>query len=291
MRKITLGLLALALAWAPASANDYSKSGIEFDHVLHAEEADMECDACHEAAWESTAGTDLLLPEKDLCADCHDVDDDENCGTCHIDVDDPWGYAEVLSAVDRFSHAAHLGADMDCAACHGEVTALVAAPPKTDCRSCHVTASNLQDCSVCHSQGAEYVPENHAVGWEMWHGVEAGLDQQDCSTCHAQVDCQDCHAGDNVAPRTHRLNYAFDHALDARASSIECSTCHMDAGFCAACHQQNNVLPRNHSRADWVLPGGTGGVHGTEALLEMESCIACHDTGTSDPLCADCHGR
>jgi len=283
--------LLLVLGIAAANANDYSKSGIEFDHVLHAEDAGMDCESCHEAAWTSSAGTDLLLPEKDTCADCHDVDDDENCGLCHIDVDDPWGYAEVEPKVDLFSHVAHVEAGQECSACHGEVDALVAAPAKSECRSCHVTAADYQDCSVCHSEGAEFVPSSHGAGWHLWHGVEAGHDQQDCSNCHAQVDCQDCHAGDNVAPRTHELNYAFEHSLDARASSIECSTCHMDAGFCADCHRVNNVLPRNHSRGDWLLPGGNGGAHGTEALLEIEGCISCHDQGSSDPLCAECHGR
>ena len=292
MTKITTITTALLLCVATAVlAADYSKSGIMYDHALHAEMG-MECVECHEGAWESEAGTDLLLPEKASCANCHDVESMDNCGLCHIDVDDPWGYAEKVSAVDRFSHVAHVESDMDCATCHGPAEAIVAAPPKVDCRSCHTTAADLQDCHVCHSQGEEYVPDDHVVGWELWHGVEAGHDQQNCSNCHAQVDCQDCHSGDNVErPRSHRLNFAFDHAWEARGNQIECATCHMDPGFCADCHRQNDVLPRNHSRADWLLPTGDGGAHGTEALLEMEGCISCHDTGASDPLCADCHGR
>lgn len=288
MRTTTI-LLVLCVAGL-AFANDYSTSGIEYDHVLHSE-MDLGCEYCHAEAWESEVGTDLLLPAKDTCADCHDVESEDNCGYCHVDVDDPWGYAETVAKVDLFSHAAHVEDEESCASCHGQVDALVAAPPKADCRSCHVTAADLQDCSVCHSQGAEYVPESHeTAGYEYWHGVEAGHMQQDCSNCHAQVDCQDCHSGDNVAPRVHRESFAFDHAWEARGSMLECSTCHVDAGFCADCHRTNNVLPRNHSRADWLLPTGDGGAHGTEALLEMEGCISCHDSGASDPLCADCHG-
>ena len=291
MKTKPITLIALLFLVGTAAAGGAEKSGIEFPHGVHAE-MDLDCDHCHAAALTSATGTDHLLPEKPVCADCHDVEDMDNCGYCHTDTDDPWGYVDAEPAVDRFSHVAHVEAGMDCAACHGQPDAIVAAPPKSDCRTCHVTAADLQDCSVCHSEGAEYVPETHAVGWELWHGVEAGHDQQDCSNCHAQVDCQDCHAGDNVAPRVHPLNYAFDHALDARGNQMECTTCHFDPSYCADCHRVNDVLPRNHSRADWVLPEGTdGGSHGTEALLEMEACISCHDTGSSDPICAQCHGR
>lgn len=290
MKTTILGVLILGLAAALtafAGGGSSGASGVYFDHGQH---ADLDCADCHAAASTSRLGTDLLLPEKDSCASCHDVESPSDCGVCHVDADDPYGYAERVPGVDRFSHAAHVDAGMECAACHGPVTAIVAQPAKSECRTCHVTASDLQDCSVCHTQGAEYVPSDHGPGWEYWHGIDAGFDQQDCMNCHAQVDCQDCHAGDNVRPRVHRLNFAFDHSVEARAAEVECATCHVDNGFCAACHTANRVLPRSHSRGDWLLPGGDGGYHAIEARFEMEACISCHDTGDQSPLCASCHG-
>lgn len=286
MKTTILGTLILLLVSATLASA--ASSGLVFDHTLH---SDLACADCHGAALTSHRGADLLLPEKDTCAGCHDVESESDCGICHLDTVAPRGYDDAAPYVDLFSHAAHVDAGMDCAQCHGAVTALVARPAKSECRGCHVTASDLQDCSVCHSQGAEYVPADHGPGWEYWHGLEAGFDQQSCANCHAQVDCQDCHSGDNVRPRVHRLNFAFDHSVEARANEVECSTCHMDAGFCAACHTANNVLPGNHSRGDWLLPGGDGGQHAIEARFELESCISCHDTGDQSPLCAACHGE
>lgn len=285
MKSIAICLFLIGLFAATAVAGEETSVGIYFDHALHAEQ-DLECDACHEAAWTSRLGSDWLLPEKDTCADCHDVDDDESCGMCHVDPEDPVGFAETESKVDLFSHAAHVGAQMECGGCHGADLAMLAMPAKSECRSCHVTASDLADCSLCHTEGAEYVPASHGPMWEAWHGVEAGHDAQSCANCHAQVDCQDCHAGDNVRPRSHRLNFAFDHSVEARAGEAECATCHFEPSFCNDCHAGEGIIPSNHFE-----PGWTGNLHGVEALLEMESCISCHETGTGDADCAVCHGR
>ena len=192
--------------------------------------------------------------------------------------------------MDLFSHAAHVGQGMACADCHGPVEALMAAA-KSECRSCHVTQTGLSDCSLCHSDGADYVPDNHGGGWESWHGVEAGAISADCSNCHAQNDCQQCHVGDNVDPRVHPLGFELSHALEARMSTVDCAVCHEEPQFCVSCHASAQVLPWNHSFADWVLGSGDGGRHGLEASLDLESCIACHAAGDGDPLCADCHGR
>lgn len=292
MAHASIALLLLIPSLSTASEPASPPSGIAFDHALHVTDMEMECDTCHAVAWTSKRGTDVLRPEKAICADCHDVEDFDACGTCHVDGDDPAGYAEIEVKVDLFSHAAHVEAGYECAACHGaDPAALRPMPTKAECRSCHVTASDLQDCGVCHSAGAEYVPSNHGPGWEWWHGVEAGHDSQACSNCHAQVDCQDCHSGDNVRPRSHALNFAFNHAVQARANETECATCHSDASFCSSCHVAEQVLPRNHSRADWVMPSGDGGAHSIEATFDIEGCVACHDAGPDSPICANCHGR
>jgi hypothetical protein len=86
------------------------------------------------------------------------------------------------------------------------------------------------------------------------------------------------------------LGYAFNHALEANANEILCVSCHEDQEFCTSCHAAEGVVPKNHSRADWVRVVGGGG-HAEEAQFNMEGCVACHDAGSEDPLCVRCHER
>lgn len=290
MRILLLVLSAGALLWLcrPGRAVGEAERTIHPLHAFHAEN-EIDCETCHAEAWTSRSGEDELRPGMDLCADCHDVEDEEECGVCHVSVDDMQGYADRPVAIGRFPHAAHVENGMDCAACHtigdgGEPRR----PAKASCRGCHATASQMADCHVCHLESEPRIPVSHVPRWMQLHAIEAGWDQTGCQNCHTQSDCQDCHAGDNVRPRTHRLNYAFDHALEARGNEMRCATCHEDPQFCVACHATEQVLPRNHSRADWVL--GSGGRHAEEARFDLESCIACHDAGTASPTCARCHG-
>lgn len=255
-------------------------------HVVHHEQ-DIDCETCHEAAWTSQAATDNLLPEKEVCADCHDVEDAEECGLCHVDVDDPQGYSHGSVVAQLFPHATHVEGGMSCADCHGKATQEPVLPEKPQCRGCHATVSGYEDCRVCHARDEELVPASHTPEWISFHGIDAGWDQGACETCHTQTDCQDCHAGDNVRPRSHPLGYVFNHALEARANEILCITCHEDQSYCTSCHIAEGVVPQNHSRSDWRF----GGAHGEEALFNMESCVACHDAGTDDPSCvgSGCH--
>jgi hypothetical protein len=256
-------------------------------HALHAE-MEIECETCHADAWTSVAGTDDLLPSKDVCADCHDVDDDEECGICHVSVDEPEGYATRAVAVGKFAHAPHVDNGMDCGACHPAHEGEPGMPEKASCRVCHATVSQMSDCQICHVDSEPRLPASHDPQWISLHAVEAAWNDVGCANCHTQTDCQECHAGDNVRPLTHRLNYAFDHALDARGNEIRCASCHEDPQYCVSCHVASQVQPRNHSRADWVL--STGGQHAEEARFNMESCVACHDAGAASPMCARCHG-
>jgi hypothetical protein len=92
-----------------------------------------------------------------------------------------------------------------------------------------------------------------------------------------------------VRPRSHGLGYVFGHAVDARGNEMVCVTCHEEPAFCSSCHVTEGVLPKDHSRADWI--DAEGGRHAEEALFDIESCIACHGEASGSPVCADCHGR
>lgn len=262
---------------------------IRAPHPIHAGN-DVACETCHDAA-ASKAGTDNLLPTMETCKSCHDVEDQAKCGTCHSNPEAPAAAPRFDTVAQKFPHATHVAKGMKCEECHGNTAkAEPRIPGMAVCRTCHETASAGADCGLCHAAKETLRPVSHVTGWVSLHGVDARANQTDCQTCHTQADCQSCHSGDNVRPRTHRLNFAFDHALEARGDEIACATCHEDRSFCASCHQVNRVLPSNHSRADWVQPN-RGGRHAEEGRIDLESCASCHDTGTSAPLCADCHGR
>jgi len=303
--RIFLGLASIGLASILAASlvlGDWegSPSGFRPLHAIHAEN-ELGCEDCHDTAGESAVGTDLLLPEKDLCADCHDVDDDDACGDCHLDANDPVGYAPRPEIVQKFSHAAHVD-DMECKECHevgGSLEPVL--PDKLDCRECHTTATAQSDCYICHADSEPWRPVSHGTapgdqntggtpGYLAYHAIDGAWNQQTCWGCHTQTDCQDCHAGNNVRPRTHRLNYAFDHSIEARAHEWLCYSCHETTDDCTACHARERVLPDNHSRADWVqFP--SGGRHSEDGQFDMENCMACHQQGTTAPTCVPCHGQ
>jgi hypothetical protein len=258
-------------------------------HAVHLEN-ELGCDVCHENARTSEAGTDDILPAKEVCAGCHDVEDSETCGQCHTNLDAPRPLTRRTEKVQLFSHRAHIGEGMECDDCHGEaVLGEPHLPQKALCRSCHATASHMDDCAVCHAPSEELLPLTHTPGWLWFHGADARVDQAGCEGCHTGGGCQECHAGDNVRPRSHGLNYGFRHAVDARGNEFTCASCHEERSFCVSCHVAERVIPLNHSRADWVL--SSGGNHAEEGRFDLESCVACHDEGGGSPVCADCHGR
>ncbi len=281
-------LLFLVLFAGPLAAAEQPDS-ILFPHDLHFEN-EVECTDCHEGVTGSTTAADHLLPEMDVCADCHDIDDEDECNLCHANVDQAGEYERPVYGAGRFAHAPHLARDMTCAVCHGEPTAAnPSLPGKPDCRACHETADDYADCRLCHGPDQQLRPAGHGLTWRNGHGLQARQDEGSCYQCHTQTTCQECHSGDNVRPRSHRLNYAFDHALEARGQEMQCATCHEDPTYCSSCHLAERVLPRNHFQAGWVSASG-GGQHAVEGVFNLESCIACHDTGAPEPSCARCHG-
>lgn len=279
---------ALALGDSPATPT----TGIRQVHDIHAENG-IECETCHENVPDAT-GLTGLLPSMDTCANCHDVEDEDNCKMCHLG-EEPTGYPEEAASMSsgmtelaHFPHQSHIQKqELNCSDCHApDGKGGQTFPQHPQCRSCHATAAGFTDCSMCHGANQAPVPQSHGPQWMSEHALDATFDQNECESCHTQTDCQDCHNGDNVRPRVHDLNFSFSHALEARSNQMLCQTCHEDPVFCSSCHAAEQVLPENHSRADWVTSR-----HGVEASFNLESCIACHDAGEQDPTCARCHGR
>lgn len=280
--------LLFALTFTCGAGIGAASPGLKPVHAVHAKN-EIECSVCHADAESSTRGTDVLLPKKDTCAACHEVQDTAQCGLCHTDVSSPSGYTPRVVVAQNFPHATHVSKGMNCAACHTSQLGLEPVlPDKAGCRTCHVTASQQADCRICHAAGEELVPASHGPQFLQLHAVQASWNQARCAVCHTQTDCQECHHGDDIRPRTHPLDYFFAHSLDARSKETSCRACHQTE-FCSDCHAAQRLLPSNHSQANWLLPDG--GAHAIEGRFDMESCAACHEAGSSAPTCARCHGK
>ena len=53
----------------------------------------------------------------DLCAECHDVDEQDECILCHLEMEN-LGKIEVPERELIFSHVQHLDQDVTCQTCH-----------------------------------------------------------------------------------------------------------------------------------------------------------------------------
>jgi hypothetical protein len=246
-----------------------NKDIIKFSHSLHSEISD--CASCHNSVEASESLTDRLLPEKDVCAECHDIDDDENCELCHYE--DVYEALIIIKSELIFSHRYHgEELEMECTDCHigfEEVDysfeAVQPNPPMDNCYRCHndmSVASNA--CESCHIVTANLLPSNHkTVDFNDTHKFLAMESGANCAMCHDRANCEACHvatigidesntASDFYTPYSpytyidgikqqqitlvHGLNYRYTHGIDAKGKDMECQTCHQTETFCATCH-------------------------------------------------------
>lgn len=252
------------------SSNEYSNEGkIKFSHSLHKEL--VECSECHSSVPQSTSLKDRLLPNHDNCVQCHSVDDEEECSTCHIDDN----YEALIQKESEliFNHKFHLdNSKMNCENCHqglGDVDyswqASGVNPPMENCYSCHNDKSIASNaCESCHISTANLIPQTHKVANFMKsHKFSAEMTDANCVMCHDNQSCNDCHVStigitevnlpdDFYQPyypsnyvdgakmqainRVHDLNYRYIHGFDAKGKTLECQSCHQVETFCATCH-------------------------------------------------------
>ncbi len=134
---------------------------IDFPHKIHTDDIGVSCDTCHTGV---KKGARAGIPSINICMYCH-----EDIG----DVKDPriqalrdhakrgedmawqrvYGFNEEAHV--RFNHAPHIRAGVDCATCHGDVTAMTVAEKKVDhtmgfCINCHKQKAASNDCLTCH---------------------------------------------------------------------------------------------------------------------------------------------
>ncbi len=253
-------------------------SVIKFSHSLHSELTD--CASCHSGVSEATSLSMRMLPTKQDCATCHDVEDENNCNQCHYkDVFEPLIQKEASESSLIFNHKFHIDEQkLECSNCHKGITevdySFKAKQPKPimeDCYTCHndnAQASNT--CESCHISTANLIPQTHKmVDFISSHKYLANQSNANCVMCHTQNinSCETCHIGtskltekntanDFYQPyspsnsvdgpkqqqinRVHDLNYRFTHGIDYKSKKLDCQTCHEIDQFCSECHDSRN---------------------------------------------------
>lgn len=184
-----------------------------FSHNLHLRMV-PDCSACHARAAASASVADNLLPDRTVCARCHQNQIPEYRHA-------PNPARQPPAPLARFSHAAHLklgnaapaiAAAIDsgaylgpvdgirgrlntrnaCQACHREGGAM---PQMADCLVCHNQIDPPSSCASCHPADAKLAPASHTPDWEDVHsGGKVKFDKASCAVCHGRnFTCEGCH--------------------------------------------------------------------------------------------------
>jgi hypothetical protein len=312
----------------PANADS---TQLKFSHAYHVGEAGIACTDCHGGALKSEHASDNLRSTHDNCITCHEDQVNNTCTYCHKDPDN------IQAVVPRerdinFSHADHVAMKgTECTTCHAGLDKVEYAgpanmPSMNTCTTCHNDAKATRECQSCHQSFATLIPDSHLEpNFNIQHRrlTRLGGLEVDCSTCHQQSFCAQCHAGSPLigiggaapmadpSPKStegkdspkqmilqmaHPMNYQFMHSIDARTKSAECATCHSTEQFCVSCHQTEDRLAPGQVPASHIAGGFTtmgvgsgGGRHAQLARRDIESCVSCHDVRGADPVCITCH--
>jgi hypothetical protein len=252
-----------------------NKSIIKFSHKLHKDVTD--CETCHTAVKTSKSLNNRLMPNHDNCKDCHDVNDEKSCNTCHYkDVNEPLiqNKTELI-----FNHSEHInGQKLKCETCHkgvGEVEYAEDAPQ---------VFPAMETCYSCHTG-------NHVKG-------VAVVAPNACETCHISTA--------DLKPQSHKsLSFISTHKFEARKFNANCVMCH-DNASCQECHTSTTMITQQNTSKDFYRPyspsnSGTGiqqqqitrvhnlnyvYTHGMDAKGKTAECQSCHET---ESFCVSCH--
>ncbi len=143
------------------------------------------------------------------------------CVPCHqMNVKIKW---TELEQVDKGIHKLDMPSKVTCHYCHNN--------PKTPAKDAPT------QCYICHYNMKEIEPANHKnPNWTKVHKLAYEANPKECSNCHKQVFCIDCHIRRGVIQHmVHPRNYEYTHSIEAAADPGKCSKCH-HIGFCMECH-------------------------------------------------------
>jgi hypothetical protein len=272
---IIIILLLLGLLYAGTLSWD---SDLVFSHKYHVQEVGAECSDCHSKAQESTSGKDDLLPEMETCYTCHD--EEMACTACHKQGEEPLLLPRITLYNSEFNHSLHQKKNISCLSCHRGV----------DTKEKVTSGIHLPDgkiCSDCHSASTQLTqklkPRDHSEFWLQIHGTFSETGSQNCSSCHTDAYCIDCHQGENLLNQSHPAEFIATHGISYTLRESDCAGCHQGKDYCIECHREvNNVSPSTHLMPDWKGP-----LHSQEARKDFDYCSVCHTQ--DDIACIECH--
>ncbi|MGX9966286.1 cytochrome c3 family protein [Roseomonas sp. F4] len=146
---------------------------IPFSHAIHAGQIGLDCRFCH-ATVENAAQAGM--PSAETCLGCHSQVWNVTAQFAPLETALTLGTPVTWASVHRmpehvrFQHAAHIGAGLTCAQCHG--------PVETMARTVKTEMQSMGWCLDCHRDAAPEAAARHAQ-----LGVEISP-LTSCSTCH-----------------------------------------------------------------------------------------------------------
>ena len=206
------------------------------------------------------------------CAICHAR---ASCETCHTGR----GGRDVITKLADNRTATAPGVQLLQA-----VTLDVAAPAQTTGFLSRIYAIAN---AVARSEDTTRRVRVHPLHFLRMHYAVAASGELQCSGCHTQRFCTDCHGGERVSRRYHPTNFLYTHAPQAYGRETDCTSCHSTEAFCRSCHRQLGLAAKTNARSTvfhnaqplWLLQ------HGRAARQDLNSCASCHQ----QTYCMQCH--
>lgn len=180
----------------------------------------------------------------------------------------------------QFQHDTHINilAGEECAVCHQIEKDKSVKPSKDTCLNCH-------DQKFVDDVKFPGTNTHHGITWAVRHKAEAKMEKYDCSACHQQSFCMDCHkAGfademadiSNTPVNVHRSDFTVAHPIFAKKDAKTCQSCH-EVKYCNDCHEKfadEDLVVESH-RKGWsnLQTSPTGPAH---SLFNEYQCQTCH---------------
>jgi len=205
---------------------------------------------------------------------------DDHCLQCH----DPNRKATSGFRI-LIDHAEHAKRNGSCISCHVRVGHPIATRGNPlslmgQCFTCHGTGPKAKapaNCTLCHPSDYELKPASHKdAKWQRTHGKVALTDRKQCTMCHEQSFCNDCHGVKMPHPDGWEKG-PTGHAVVAETNRQVCNQCHgARPDMCTMCHHE----AYQPTQGTWVQQ------HYQQVQQKgAEYCVECH----APVFCVQCH--